>query len=147
MNTPQPGLSADSNTEEREQLFEILLANVHHLNDALNDWIMTGPRPDGLAAGDFPLPDRAWMCHRTGLTDGMVITALAAFAATGAVTVPAPGLWRFTPDSELPDVAAAQDRAVTVIDLMISCGIPALTGEQPFPQAAEGQPSERWDVA
>lgn len=36
---------------------------------------MTGPRPGGLAAGDFPLPDRAWMRRRTGLTDGMVITA------------------------------------------------------------------------
>ncbi|MDJ0343269.1 hypothetical protein QMK19_13110 [Streptomyces sp. H10-C2] len=57
---------------EREQIFEIILANVHRMHEAISEWIMSGPRPAGLVPGEFPLPDPAWVGRHTGLTDGMV---------------------------------------------------------------------------
>ncbi|MCZ4102719.1 MULTISPECIES: hypothetical protein [Streptomyces] len=118
---------------EREQLFDIVLANVDRVHEALCEWIMSGPRPAGLVEGEFPIPDREWVARHTNLTDGMVLTALATIAATGAVSVPAPGIWRFHPDSDGLDADAARERATTVIDLFISYGIPARIPRQRGP--------------
>ncbi len=123
--------------EQHTELFAGLLADVHLVHDALGDWITTGPRPDGLAAGEFPVPDCGWLARHTGLAEESVFPALVAIAATGAVSVPAPGVWRFTPDSGRLDAEDAQERVVTVLDLFISCGVP---GRSPLlPQARPEQ--------
>ncbi|MCZ4123453.1 hypothetical protein [Streptomyces sp. H39-S7] len=119
---------------ERDQLFEVVLANVDRVYEALCEWIMNGPRPPGLLEGEFPIPDRKWVVGHTNLTDGMVLTALATIAATGAVSVPAPGIWRFNPDSDGLDAEDARERATTVIDLFISYGIPARIPRQAGPR-------------
>lgn len=111
--------------EKHEQLdqFMVAHANTGRVLDALRDWIEEMPiRPD-LTAGEIVAPSYDWLSQRTGLSDGMLATALLALFASGGV-LPHPeraDVWLLAGEGEI-DAEAGRDRLFTMLDLITRSG-------------------------
>ncbi|MER5638197.1 hypothetical protein ABT095_14710 [Kitasatospora sp. NPDC002227] len=86
---------------DRTDSFLAAVRNCDSVMEAVMEWsVRLGRRPE-LEPGEFAAPDPDWVARRTGLTEGMVMTAVMAFLVAGLILVPREGVWVLGP-REIP---------------------------------------------
>ena len=122
-----------SEQHERTDAFLAALRNSDTVMEAVMEWSARRRLYPELEPGEFFAPAPDWIARRTGLTEGMVMTAVMAFLAAGLILVPREGVWVLGP-REIPtdprDVEVLREKFYGALATVLRSGLHTVALDQ-----------------